>query len=154
MNTDQIALAYAAKVQQKNESALLLRAAVELGCKDAAGGWSTSALKRFGQLLSDRLPLELQENLSALEASMNSHLVSNTLGWVRLSDQADSLSIMHFGFPSELLMEDEKGEFWPFILIGLYEAWFKSVGAPDDLSVTQCGDALPETQSVTLSLAK
>lgn len=154
MDLEQIALAYAGKVQQKKESMVLLRAAVELGCKDAAAKWSTSELKRFGQLLSYRLPLEQQDTLPALEACMNSHLVSHALGWVRLSDLAESLSIMHAGFPSELLMEDEKGEFWPFILIGLYEAWFKSVGAPDDLSVTQCGDALPEMQSVTLSLAK
>lgn len=152
MNLKNVALRYADRLSAPIGSDVLLHACMQTAGRDAAGDWSAQKLAAIGQAVAMQLPVQTHNSLSELEDAMNDCLIALNWGWVQLEERDTCVLIEHSGCPLGSLMNDEGGEHWPNILIGLYEYWFRSAGAPHDLTVQVYAPVNAEDRSVTLSL--
>lgn len=97
-------------------------------------------LRNMGLRLGESLPIEAKDTIEALESAINSHLQQMQWGYARMTDSGSMLQIQHHFDPlSSALNIDATVS--GGLLEGVYEYWFRSAGAEDDLRVLQIPNA-------------
>ncbi|PTQ13474.1 hypothetical protein CLG96_05140 [Sphingomonas oleivorans] len=92
-------------------------------------------LGALGKRIALAHPLDRPNTLAALEAQAN--MIWGQLGWgrTRLVAGSGGIRISHHGWPTNLA-GDHHGLWpraFPMLLAALYQAWFQSLGEPEDL---------------------
>lgn len=93
-------------------------------------------LRSMGMKMAEQLPIGENDTVESLQENINKQLKNIQWGYVKLVDTGAVLSIHHYLNPlSEMLNVDS--EISGGFLEGVYEKWFRSTGASEELSVRQ-----------------
>lgn len=95
-------------------------------------------LHSVGARMAKALPVPTQETVPELQAAINVKLAAQRWGHVELIDTGSHLQIRHHFCPLPLALGMD-ANIAGGLLEGLYELWFRSVGAEEGLSIVQTG---------------
>ncbi|WP_158529620.1 cellulose biosynthesis protein BcsD [Parvibium lacunae] len=97
-------------------------------------------MRRVGVAMAEREALPPCDALPAVEQAINEVLEKMSWGVVSVQDLGHSLNIKHAACPLVNAMGQNSRPWVGGILEGLYQAWFKALGAQDALVVKQIGE--------------
>lgn len=95
-------------------------------------------LRSVGTRLAKAMPIPTQDTVPELETAINEKLGAQRWGRVELIDTGSHLQIRHHYCPLPLALGMD-AQVAGGLLEGLYELWFRSVGAEEGLSIVQTG---------------
>ena len=101
-------------------------------------------LRNMGLRLAESLPIEAQDTVEALESAINGHLQHMQWGYARMTDSGSMLQIEHYFDPLSSALQVDAAVSGG-LLEGVYECWFRSAGADDELRVLQVPHAASPT---------
>lgn len=106
-------------------------------------------LRNMGMRFGERIDVGTQDTVEALEVSINKQLSRLQWGYCKLADNGTLLTIEHHLSPLPQALGIDADVCGGF-LEGMYEQWFRSAGAEDDLSVKQ----QPGESNATLAILR
>lgn len=104
-------------------------------------------LRGIGKRFGDLTPMGTLDTIEELESALNVHWSALHWGYVKLSDSGVQLSIEHHFSPLVQALGGDVRVAGGF-LEGVYEQWFRSAGADENLQVNQSLEA--STAAVTV----
>jgi len=107
----------------------------------------------LGKRLAEQSPLGNAESLEDLETGANAYFRQIGWGWMRVRDVQTSLELVHACAPLRSAFGDEGMAWAGALLEGLYSAWLHEIGAGDELTLRQIGDAEGAVDTLRFRLA-
>ncbi|SOE50259.1 cellulose biosynthesis protein BcsD [Orrella dioscoreae] len=94
-------------------------------------------LREAGQHFASQHPVQAAETVQSMQDAMNGVWTTQDWGWVDIHDLDSFLTLTHYAAPLESAFGAQNLAWSAAFLEGVYEQWFRQLGASDALHVRQ-----------------